>query len=44
MDLSQKIGDAWLTSMETTLARVPSAIMPYTWNYLFNRRIRTHRK
>jgi RES domain-containing protein len=36
MDLSQKIGDAWLTSMETTLARVPSAIMPYTWNYLFN--------
>jgi RES domain-containing protein len=36
MELSQRIGDAWLASMETALARVPSAIMPYTWNYLFN--------
>ena len=36
MDLSQKIGDRRLTSMETTLADVPSAIMPNTWNYLLN--------
>jgi RES domain-containing protein len=36
MDVPQKIGDAWLASMETSLARVPSAIMPSTWNYLLN--------
>jgi RES domain-containing protein len=36
MEFSQKTGDTWLTSMETALARVPSAIMPYTWNYLLN--------
>lgn len=36
IELSQKIGDTWLASMETSLARVPSAIMPYTWNYLLN--------
>jgi RES domain-containing protein len=34
--LTQKLGDEWLVSLETPLARVPSAIMPYTWNYLFN--------
>jgi RES domain-containing protein len=36
IEVSQKIGDAWLALMETALARVPSAIMPYTWNYLLN--------
>ena len=33
---TQRIGDAWLASRETPLARVPSAIMPRTWNYLLN--------
>jgi RES domain-containing protein len=30
------MGDAWLASLETPLARVPSAIAPQTWNYLLN--------
>lgn len=33
---TQTAGDAWLASRKTVLARVPSAIMPYTWNYLLN--------
>src|ERR1035438_3853422 len=33
---TQRIGDAWLASRETLLARVPSAIMPRTWNILLN--------
>jgi RES domain-containing protein len=33
---TQRIGDAWLLSRETPLARVPSAIMPRTWNVLLN--------
>ncbi len=33
---TQPIGDAWLASLETPLARVPSAIVPRTWNYLLN--------
>jgi RES domain-containing protein len=33
---TQQMGDAWLSSAETPLARVPSAIMPRTWNYLLN--------
>lgn len=33
---TRQIGDVWLTSSKTALARVPSAIMPYTWNYLLN--------
>jgi RES domain-containing protein len=35
-DQTQRIGDAWLASGETPLARVPSAIVPRTWNYLLN--------
>jgi len=35
-EFSRAIGDAWLASMETPLARVPSAIAPQTWNYLLN--------
>ncbi|MGD0628370.1 MAG: RES family NAD+ phosphorylase [Terracidiphilus sp.] len=35
-ELTQQIGDAWLASAETLLARVPSAIVPHTWNYLLN--------
>ena len=34
--LTRRIGDAWLVSMETPLARVPSVIAPQTWNYLLN--------
>jgi RES domain-containing protein len=34
--LTQRIGDAWLASGETLLARVPSVIAPHTWNYLLN--------
>lgn len=33
---TQRIGDAWLGSRETPLARVPSAIMPRTKNILLN--------
>lgn len=33
---TRPIGDAWLDSLETVLARVPSAIVPHTWNYLLN--------
>jgi RES domain-containing protein len=34
--LTRRIGDAWLASLETPLARVPSVIAPRTWNYLVN--------
>ena len=34
--ITRQIGDEWLESRETPLARVPSAIMPFTWNYLLN--------
>jgi RES domain-containing protein len=36
LELTRRIGDAWLASMETPLARVPSVIAPHTWNYLLN--------
>ena len=35
-ELTRRIGDEWLASLKTPLARVPSAIMPHTWNYLLN--------
>jgi RES domain-containing protein len=35
-DSTQRIGDSWLASLETPHARVPSAIMPRTWNILLN--------
>jgi RES domain-containing protein len=35
-ELTRPIGDVWLASFETPLARVPSAIAPHTWNYLLN--------
>jgi len=34
--MTQRIGDHWLASGESPLARVPSAIVPRTWNYLLN--------
>lgn len=33
---TQQLGDVWLASQETSLARVPSAIVSRTWNYLLN--------
>ena len=33
---TRKIGDAWLRSRRSALARVPSAILPDTFNYLLN--------
>jgi RES domain-containing protein len=36
IEITQRIGTAWLVSGETPLARVPSAIMPRTSNYLLN--------
>jgi RES domain-containing protein len=35
-EFTRNLGDAWLASRETALARVPSAIAPNTWNYLLN--------
>jgi RES domain-containing protein len=34
--VSRALGDQWLRSKRTLLARVPSAIMPNTWNFLLN--------
>jgi RES domain-containing protein len=34
--LTRKFGDAWLRSRRSALARVPSAILPNTDNYLLN--------
>jgi RES domain-containing protein len=33
---TQAIGDAWLTSRESALLRVPSIPSPESWNYLLN--------
>jgi RES domain-containing protein len=35
-EFTRAIGDAWLASSETALARVPSVIAPQTWNVLLN--------
>ncbi len=34
--LTRGLGDAWLRSTRTALAKVPSAVVPSTWNYLLN--------
>jgi len=34
--LTRSLGDAWLRSGRSALARVPSAILPDTFNYLLN--------
>jgi RES domain-containing protein len=36
LELTRRLGDAWLVSLETPLARVPSVLAPQTWNYLLN--------
>ena len=35
-EFTRGLGNAWLGSLATPLARVPSAIVPQTWNYLLN--------
>jgi RES domain-containing protein len=35
-ELTQRLGTAWLTEVSGVLLRVPSAIVPHTWNYVFN--------
>lgn len=35
-ELTRRSGDVWLTSRESALARVPSAIVAKTWNILLN--------
>jgi RES domain-containing protein len=34
--LTRSMGDAWLASRQTCLARIPSAIVTESWNYLLN--------
>jgi RES domain-containing protein len=34
--VTRAIGNRWLESRQSPLARVPSAIIPRTWNYLLN--------
>jgi RES domain-containing protein len=34
--MTRQAGDEWLRSRRTALARVPSAILPNTWNILLN--------
>ncbi|MBX9826554.1 MAG: RES family NAD+ phosphorylase [Xanthobacteraceae bacterium] len=34
--VTQGVGDRWLDRAPSVLLRVPSAIVPYTWNWLFN--------
>ena len=36
LKVTRKLGDAWLRARETALVRVPSAILPATFNYLLN--------
>ncbi len=36
LPLTRALGDAWRSATSTVLAKVPSAIMPSTWNYLLN--------
>jgi RES domain-containing protein len=36
LELTRSIGNAWLASLITAIARVPSVIAPHTWNYLLN--------
>jgi RES domain-containing protein len=36
LEVTQRIGDSWLRSMDSPLARVPSVIIRDTWNILLN--------
>lgn len=34
--ITRRLGDTWLKSQRSALTRVPSVILPETWNYLLN--------
>jgi RES domain-containing protein len=36
LEITRDAGTEWLSGGKTVLLRVPSAIVPMTWNYLFN--------
>ena len=36
--LTQVIGDEWLSGLKACLLKVPSAVVPHSFNYLFNPR------
>ena len=36
LNATRAAGDAWLAAGGSPLARVPSAVVPRTWNYLLN--------
>lgn len=36
--LTRAIGDEWLSSLKAVLLKVPSAVVPHSYNYLFNPR------
>jgi len=38
LEKTRSAGDLWLKEGKTPLARVPSVIMPFTWNVLLNPR------
>jgi len=35
-EYTRVLGDKWLAGGESVLAKVPSAVVPHTWNYLLN--------
>ena len=35
-DITRRLGTDWLQRRETILLKLPSAIVPHTWNFLFN--------
>ncbi len=35
-EITRTLGDNWLVASASALARVPSVIVPRTWNFLFN--------
>jgi RES domain-containing protein len=36
LEITRRVGDQWLLSGRTALLRVPSAVVPATWNVLIN--------
>ncbi len=38
VSLTRAVGDGWLTSLKSTFLRVPSAIVPQSFNFLLNPR------
>ena len=36
VEITRTLGDGWLAAVASALARVPSVIVPRTWNFLLN--------